>query len=602
MTAGAVLAMLRGRAGPRMWLPAVAAAALLAALVPAWLSPGDVTDVTLATTRGALAAAAAVALAVGRPSLAVAGLGGVAAYTSGYAAVHEWAVPLAMLLGVAASVVVSVGLGVVGARLGSAVFLALTLVAALAGGALVAALPDTLGGAAGLTGVPTLSLPLGGGDSLSFGPAGILHVALLLVAAAVVASGAVLLALPGARWRAIGGDRRRSADAGLRPLRGTLGALAVSGALAGLGGVLAVHATGVATPSSFSADAAVLPLLAALLAARGGPPAAALLGAAAGVVGLRLLPALGWTGPPGAEALATGVLAAVTLLAFPALLRSAGGRAAHEGSGGDAGDADEDSARDAGGRAGGGAGAGATLGGSARVALSPLPEVPWPSMVPRGGAAGLVVRGLMVRPGPGTPPLARLDLEVSPGSVHGLVGPNGAGKSTALRGVLAALRSGSAAVSLSGAAGARAVLLPQHGGGWPGCTVGETLRLAARAGGRGGAEVRRAAGEWSARLGLRDASGVLCERLSHGVRRRVELGRVLLLRPALLLCDEPLAGLDDADRGLVVDCLRAAAADGVTLLVAEHDRASLVRIATATTELRPLQLGEGGAEPEPAPA
>jgi energy-coupling factor transporter ATP-binding protein EcfA2 len=89
---------------------------------------------------------------------------------------------------------------------------------------------------------------------------------------------------------------------------------------------------------------------------------------------------------------------------------------------------------------------------------------------------------------------------------------------------------------------------------------------------------------------LRDVTGVLCESLSHGVRRRVELARVLLLRPSLLLCDEPLAGLDDGDRALALSCLRAAAAGGVTLLVAEHDRASLARIATATTELHRLDL------------
>jgi ABC-type multidrug transport system ATPase subunit len=105
-----------------------------------------------------------------------------------------------------------------------------------------------------------------------------------------------------------------------------------------------------------------------------------------------------------------------------------------------------------------------------------------------------------------------------------------------------------------------------------------------------------------ARLGLRDAPDMLCDTLSHGVRRRVELARVLLLRPSLLLCDEPLAGLDEGDRALVLDCLRAAAADGVTLLVAEHDRGSLARIATATTELRRVDAGEVDAALGPAPA
>jgi ABC-type Mn2+/Zn2+ transport system ATPase subunit/ABC-type branched-subunit amino acid transport system permease subunit len=550
---------MRGMRGARAWVALVAAAAALAALVPAWLSPGDVNDVTLAVTRGALAAAAAVALAVGRPSLGVAAVAGVGGYASGYAAMHGWAVPGAMLLGVGAAVVVSVGLGVVGARLGAAAFVALTLVTALAGGALVMGLPDVLGGASGLQPVPTFSVPLSGGDTLQFGAAGVLHVALLVVGVAVVVAALVVLALPGARWRAIGGDRGRALDAGLRPLRGTLGALGVSGALAGLGGVLAVHATGVATPSVFSVDAAVLPLLAALLAGRGGPAAAGLVGALVGALGLRVLPALGWTGPPGAEALATGVLAAVAL---PALAGWFGGWRWGRGRG---------DVRVRGGADGGGVG--------------------WPEMAPRGGAVGLVVLGLAVVPEQGAAVLARVDMAVEPGEVQGLVGPNGAGKSTALREIAAALRGrGVAAGSVRlepGAAGARVVVLPQQGGGWPGSTVDETLRLAARAGGaRSRAAARLAAAEWAAALGLSGVGDVLCESLSHGVRRRVEMGRVLLLRPSLLLCDEPLAGLDDADRELVLGCLRAAAAAGVTVVVAEHDRAALGRIAAATTELR----------------
>src|SRR5581483_10172146 len=566
--------MTAGRGG-RAWLAAVAVVALVAALAPAWLSAGDLGDVAVAVTRGALGAAAAVAVAVGRPSLAVAGIAGVAGYASGDAAMHGWAVPLAMLAGIGLGALTSVVLGLAGARLGAAGFVALTLVATLAGGALVDALPYTLGGTSGLQPVPGLSVPLPGGDTLAFGPAGTVHLTLLLVAAGVIACGLMLRALPGARWRAIGGDPERALDAGLRPLRGTLVALAVSGALAGLGGVLAVHATGVATPSSFSVDAAVLPLLAAMLAARGGPAAAALAGAATGALGLRVLPALGWTGPPGAEALATGVLAAVTLVAL------AGGRrvrALWPGRAVDGGDAATDAAGEE-------------------------EEPRWPPMQPLGGRAGLLVRGFDVVPERGAAPLAQLELAVPSGAVQGLAGANGAGKSTALRGIASALRrGGDPAVRFEPAgARARAVLLPQQGGGWPGCTVGETLRLAARAGHRSGAEARQAADAWAAALDLDGAWDTPCESLSHGVRRRVELARVLLLRPAVLLCDEPLAGLDGADRERTLDCLRSAAGQGVTVVVAEHDRASLARIAAATTELRRLDL-DGGGEPAPGAA
>jgi ABC-type Mn2+/Zn2+ transport system ATPase subunit len=284
-------------------------------------------------------------------------------------------------------------------------------------------------------------------------------------------------------------------------------------------------------------------------------------------VGLRVLPALGWTGPPAAVAVATGVLAALTLL----VLTGGSGwwreRLRRRRPAASAVEVD----------------AGAAPAG-----------VAWPALRPPGGPVGLVVRGLPVVPERGAAELARLSMVVAPGTVQGLVGPNGAGKSTALRAVAAALRRGGfgGAVALEGAGpGARVVTLPQQGGGWPGCTVGETLRLAARGSGLARGAGREAAEEWSRVLGLDEVWDSLFDSLSHGVRRRVEMGRALLLRPALLLCDEPLAGLDGADRELALRCLQAAADAGVTLVVAEHDRASLARIATATTSLDRLDLG-----------
>jgi branched-chain amino acid transport system permease protein len=543
----------------RRWSSGLALVLLVAALlVPALGSAADATAVSLAVARAAMAAGASLALAAGRPSLALAGLGGVAAYTSAVASLHGWPVLGAVAAGIAAAAVASAVLGLVGTRLSAPAFLALTLVATLAGGALLDALPDLLGGASGLSPVPPLEVPLGGGDRLTFNPTGMLHVVVALCGLAVVGAGALLAALPGARWRAIGGDRSRSAAAGLRPVRGQTLALMVAGLLAGLGGALGVHVSGVASPAAFSADAAVAPLLAALLAGRGGPGLAALIAGAFAMLDLRILPALGWSGPPGAEALATGALAALTLLALPVLLRR-----------------------------------GRRRGEAAVLPVAGGADAPWPAMAPRGGPSGLRVVGLPLVPGRGAAPLGTLDLDVPAGAVQGLVGPNGAGKSTALA-AIAARRGG------GGAGVAPAVLMPQSGGGWPGTTVEETLRLAAGAGGRSRAEARRAAAEWSSRLGLAGVGGALCETLSHGVRRRVELARVLLLRPAVLLCDEPLAGLGEADRELVLACLRAAAASGVTLVVAEHDHASLRRLAGAVTELQ--RSDAAGVAPGAAPA
>ena len=71
---------------------------------------------------------------------------------------------------------------------------------------------------------------------------------------------------------------------------------------------------------------------------------------------------------------------------------------------------------------------------------------------------------------------------------------------------------------------------------------------------------------------------------SSGQRRLIDLARATLRKPAVLL-DEPLAGLDPATRAAVVSLLRAAAADGLTIVMAEHDRATVGALASATTEL-----------------
>jgi ABC-type branched-subunit amino acid transport system ATPase component len=59
--------------------------------------------------------------------------------------------------------------------------------------------------------------------------------------------------------------------------------------------------------------------------------------------------------------------------------------------------------------------------------------------------------------------------------------------------------------------------------------------------------------------------------LPTGTLRRTELARALAGTPHTLLMDEPAAGLDDAEAAALATLLRALAADGMALLVVEHD-------------------------------
>jgi branched-chain amino acid transport system permease protein len=212
----------------------------------------------------------------------------------------------------------------------------------------------------------------------------------------------------------------------------------------------------------------------------------------------------------------------------------------------------------------------------------PAADAHWPVLPPPGGPCELTVRGLRVTAGRDGPVLIpALDLTVAAGEVLGLVGPNGAGKSSALRAVEAAARRVAPEVRVrpvQGSRPGRVVRLPQAGGGWPGCTVTETLELAAAAGGGDAAA-------WRRRLGLDPWGDRLCEELPASSRRLLELARVLLLRPAVLLCDEPFAGLGE-ERGAVIECLRAAAGEGVAVLLADHDHAAVAALASRRLRLR----------------
>lgn len=60
--------------------------------------------------------------------------------------------------------------------------------------------------------------------------------------------------------------------------------------------------------------------------------------------------------------------------------------------------------------------------------------------------------------------------------------------------------------------------------------------------------------------------------LSGGQRQRVALLRAILRRQPVLLLDEPMTGLDDANRRIIHDLILAEKARGITLLLASHDQ------------------------------
>ncbi|MFI8433173.1 ATP-binding cassette domain-containing protein [Streptomyces sp. NPDC079020] len=156
--------------------------------------------------------------------------------------------------------------------------------------------------------------------------------------------------------------------------------------------------------------------------------------------------------------------------------------------------------------------------------------------------------------------LDAVDLDFAPG-VHGLLGPNGAGKTSLIR-VLATVAAPAAGRvellgSEVGAASdhrARAAVrrrlgyLPQDFGHYPGFTVREFISYVAWLKEMDGARVASAVEHAVERVGLADRIDAKVKTLSGGMVRRVGVAQAIVNEPALLLLDEPTAGLDPEQR------------------------------------------------------
>lgn len=174
-----------------------------------------------------------------------------------------------------------------------------------------------------------------------------------------------------------------------------------------------------------------------------------------------------------------------------------------------------------------------------------------------------------------------VDLDLAPGELTVLVGPSGSGKSTLMFVAGGWEQPDSGSVSAGGVLPDHPVqtmtwdqvaFVPQAIGLLDELTVRDNVEMAARF---LGLDDGRRVDELLVLLHLDRLAARRPPEVSRGEQQRAAVARALLLRPPLLLADEPTAHQDHERGALVLDALRTATDAGAACLVTSHDPASL---------------------------
>lgn len=169
-----------------------------------------------------------------------------------------------------------------------------------------------------------------------------------------------------------------------------------------------------------------------------------------------------------------------------------------------------------------------------------------------------------------------LSFHVAPGDVLGLVGPNGAGKTTTLRALAGILQPTSGRIQVAGidlqadpvGAKSRLAFIPDEPQLFDYLTVAEHLQFVARLYG-----VRDAGPRIPAlleELELTAKRDALPTELSRGMKQKLAIACGLLHRPAALLLDEPLTGLDPVGIRRMKETITARAREGTAVVLSSH--------------------------------
>ena len=205
-------------------------------------------------------------------------------------------------------------------------------------------------------------------------------------------------------------------------------------------------------------------------------------------------------------------------------------------------------------------------------------------------------------------------LDVMPYQLHSFIGPNGAGKTTFFNMLTGLLRPNAGTIHFAGQDITRMGTTKRIHAGisrsfqiislFPHLTAFETVRVAVQArhklrtrlfrDAHGIADINARTWSLLAAVGLEDRAAELNANLGHGAQRLLDIAVALAADGQLLLLDEPLAGLADADREVVGRLIRSLASSHAVLLI-EHDIDRVLALSDRVSVLHQGRLIADGA-------
>jgi len=185
-----------------------------------------------------------------------------------------------------------------------------------------------------------------------------------------------------------------------------------------------------------------------------------------------------------------------------------------------------------------------------------------------------------------------VDFTVDEGEIRCLIGPNGAGKSTLLELITGQLSPTDGDIYFDGNdltdmephrrmdAGISIKFQSPHI--YESLSVEQNLRVPLQ---RTDRDIEAVLARTLDRIALAEKADEPASDLSHGEKQRLEIGMAVTLDPALMLLDEPVAGMSVDETADIAELIRSLHDDGMTFLVVEHDMEFVRKISDQVTVL-----------------